>query len=67
MRESWRHGQVATKREPRTAYAAARFVERMEREHGRLIYQWHHPENVAWARARDAARDGGQRGGRWPR
>jgi len=67
MPESWRHGQAPATREPRTAYAAAKFVEELEREHGRAIYQWHHPHNIEWARARAAARGESHRGRRWPR
>jgi len=56
MDEVWRGGQETRKYSRRSAYAAMKFVDEMEREHGRLIYQWNHPENIEWARAREAAR-----------
>ena len=56
MTEVWPDGQQPSKRARRSAYAVNKFIEEIEREHGRLIYQWHHPHNIEWARAREAAR-----------
>lgn len=39
----------------RTAFQAAMFLRRIEREHVAALYRWSHPENVAWAASRATA------------
>lgn len=38
-----------------TAYARLCRLERLDREHRRAIYQWHHPANLQWAARRGTA------------
>lgn len=35
----------------RTAYEAAMFLRRIDREHAVAMYRWQHPHNIAWALA----------------
>lgn len=45
-------GQATGKR---SAFAAAMYLRRIEREHTACMYRWSHPDNVAWAAARATA------------
>lgn len=39
----------------RLNHERVQFLRRIEREHSRAMYGWHHPENIAWAAARATA------------